>query len=107
MFGSLLIGEFGKRGQCVAPHGIDVSAQFGEIFGIEAKKVARTLPFFLHKACRFQHLEVLRDRGTADRKTAGKLANAKGPLPEQFENCLARGIRKSPEHFPSVSHTLR
>lgn len=69
--------------------------------------MARAAPLFLHEASEFEHLEVLRDGGTADRKAAGELADGGRPAPEQVDDRLTGGVGERAEHLPSVSHTLR
>jgi len=69
--------------------------------------MARAPPFLFHQAGGSQHLQVLRDGGTADGKAAGKFAYRGRLPPEQVEDRLARGVRQRAEHLPSVSHTLR
>jgi len=63
--------------------------------------------FFLNQPDRFQHLEMLRNSGAADRKLAGELTDSGGPLSKQIEDCLPRGVRKDAEQLACVSHTLR
>lgn len=67
--------------------------------------MARAPPFFFHQAGGLQHLQVLRNGGTADGKTAGEFPHGGGLPPEQVENGLAGGVRERAEHLPSVSHT--
>jgi hypothetical protein len=50
MIGSLLLCEFGKRSQGVAPHGIDVAAQISQAFGVQLKIVPRAAPLFVDKS---------------------------------------------------------
>ena len=69
--------------------------------------MARATPLFLNEAHELEHLEVLRDGGTADRKAAGELADGGRPAPEQMDEGLTGRIGERAEHLPSVSHTLR
>ena len=63
-------------------------------------------PFFFHQTGGFQHLQMLGDRGTADRKPPGQFADGRGPPPQQMEHCLASGIGKGCQHLSLVGHTL-
>lgn len=84
-----------------------MGAQLGQAFRIQAEIMARAAPFFFDQTGRFQHLQMLRHRGTAYGNLCGEFAYSRRFAPEQVENRLARRIRKRPQHFPSVSHTLR
>ena len=60
-----------------------------------------------HEPGVLQHLEVLRDGGTADRQLAGELADRPWPLGEMLEDQAPRRIGKRSETADLVSHDLR
>jgi hypothetical protein len=94
MFSGLLFCEIRKCHQRVSPHGIDVGTQLSQGLWIEAKVMASATPFFLHQADGFQHLQMLRYGGTADRKLGSQIADRGRPLSQQVENSLAGRIRE-------------
>jgi hypothetical protein len=106
MFSSLLVCEIRKCRQRVSPHGIDVGAQLSQALWIEAKVMASATPFFFDQAGGFQHLKMLRNSGTTDRKLSRQFTDGGGPLAQQVENSLASRIRESTQEIPSVSHNL-
>jgi hypothetical protein len=80
MFSGLLFCEIRKCHQRVSPHGIDVGAQLSQGLRIQAKVVASATPLFFHQADGFQHLQMLRYGGTADRKLSSQLTHGRWPL---------------------------
>ena len=62
---------------------------------------------FLHQPGGFQDLQVLRDSGTANRKTVGQFANAQCAFTQQVQQGLAGGIGEGGEDRLMVSHDLR
>lgn len=63
-------------------------------------------PFLFHQTGGLQHLKMLGNRGTADRKPAGQFANRGGPPPQQMEHRLASRIGKGCQHLSLVGHAL-
>ena len=68
--------------------------------------MTRAPPFFFHQTGGFEHLKMLRNRGTADRKLASEFAHSGWALPQQMEHRLASGIGKGAQQLPLVGHTL-
>jgi hypothetical protein len=69
--GTLLGGKTGEGGKGVAPHGVDVIAQFRQAFGVKAEVVAGPPAFLFQQARGLQDLKVLRYRRPADRQLIG------------------------------------
>lgn len=84
----------GKCGQRVSPHRIDVSAQLSQALRIEPEVMAGTAPFLIHQAYGFQHLEMLRNRGTTDWKATCQLADCRRTPSQQLENGLPGRVGK-------------
>ena len=79
--GTLLAGKTGKRSESVAPHRIDMIAQFGQTFRVEAEVVPGPPALFFQQARGLQNLQVLRYRWSAYRNLRGKLSHGPGFAP--------------------------
>ncbi|HZH84952.1 MAG TPA: hypothetical protein VFD87_17520 [Phototrophicaceae bacterium] len=90
--GILLLYEIRKAGQGIPPHGLDVDAQGGEAFGIQAEIVARAAAFLFDQLRGAEDLQVLRDGGAADGEAIGKVADGGGSFAQEVENGLTRWI---------------
>ncbi len=104
MMGGLDTGRGGERLEYAAPEAFQVALQLQESRGIHTVETARAfLALFYQSSC-FQYLEVLRDRGAADRKQSRQLAHGKRATPEPLENRAARGVGECREHLSLVGH---
>src|SRR5215467_3439358 len=107
MIQSLLVCEFGKGGQCILPHRVDVVTQFGQSLRIETEIVPRAASFLMYKRSGLQYVQMLRDSRPADRKPSCQLPDGAKALSKQVENGLASRIGEGVQQFSSVSHVLR
>lgn len=104
MMGGLDTGRGGERLEHAAPEAFQVTLQLQESRGIHSVETPRAFLALFHQSSRFQHLQVLRDRGAADRKQSRQLANRKRATPEPLENRAARGVGECREHLSLVGH---
>ena len=63
-------------------------------------------PFFFHQTGGFQHLQMLRNSRTADRKPIGEFTYRGGSPAQQMENRLPGWIREGSQQLSLVGHTL-
>src|SRR3954454_15450144 len=75
----LLLGCIAKRRERLVPEGVEVGPQVGQGLRVHLVEAARADLAVDHEPGVLQDLEVLRDRGTADRELAGELADRAGP----------------------------
>ena len=66
--------------------------------------MAGAAPILLDQTSGFQHLQMLRYSGAGDRQPRGQVADGGGPLAQQVQNRLARGMRERAQQLHSVSH---
>jgi len=106
MLGGLLLREIGKYGQGVPPHRIDERSQLSQALGIQPEIMTGAAPLFLHQTGGFQHLQMLRNSRTADRKPSGEFTYRGGPPAQQMEEGLPGWIGESSQQLSLVGHTL-
>ena len=82
-------------------------AQLGQTLGIQPEIVPGSSTLLVNQPDGFQHLQMLRNGGAADRKLTRKIPHSGGPLTQQIQDCLSRGVRKDAQQLACVSHTLR
>jgi hypothetical protein len=105
--GNLLGRKTGKGSKSVAPHSIDVIAQFREALGVQAEVVAGSATLFFQQARGLEDLQVLRYGRPAYWKLAGQFTDRRRAAAQQIDDGLAGGVGERAEHLRSVSHTLR
>lgn len=99
--------EISKYSQCISPHRFDVRAQPSQAFWIQPEIMTGSAAFFFHQSYGLEHLKMLRNRGTADRKLSGQLTDGRGAPPQQIQNSLTCRVRERAQQFSLVGHTLR
>src|SRR3954447_15127194 len=100
----LLLGCIAKRRERLVPEGVEVGAQVGQCLRVRLVEAARADLAVDDEPGVLQDLEVLRDRGTADRELAGELADRAGPRDKALEDRLSRGIAKGGHGSSYVRH---
>jgi hypothetical protein len=98
----LLVGRQG-----FAPELVEVGAQLGDPVRIELVDAARAQRAIDHQPGGLEHLEVLRDGGSADRQLAGELADRARAVGEALEDRAPRRIAERGPAFGSVSQHER
>src|SRR4051812_9612814 len=102
----LLLGCIAKGRERLVPEGVEVGPQVGQCLRVHLVEAAGADLAVGHQPGVLQDLEVLRDRGAADRELAGELADRPGPRDEALEDRLPRGVAQRGHRCSYVRHGL-
>src|SRR3954454_22718283 len=100
----LVLGCLAKRRERLVPEGVEVGAQVGQCLRVHLVEPARADLAVDDQPGVLEDLQVLRDRGAADRELAGQLADRARPGDEALEDGLSRGIAEDGHRCSYVRH---
>jgi hypothetical protein len=86
-----------KIAEGFGPHLVEVGAEARDTLGVELIKAACSAAGVEYQACVFEHFEVLRDGGAADRERVGEFVDGERARRKLLKDSHARGVAEGVE----------